>query len=43
MKKKMETTILFRVRGDSVSRLIMGVTRVTLWTIGVINLHAKSP
>ena len=30
-------------QGDLVSRLIMGITRVTMWVIGVINLLTKSP
>ena len=30
-------------RGDLVSRLIMGIIRVTIWVIGVINLLTKSP
>ena len=29
--------------GDLVSRLIRGITRVTIWVIGVINLLTKSP
>ena len=29
--------------GDLVSRLIMGINRVTIWVIGVINLLIKSP
>ena len=37
----------FRVQGagsgDLVSRLIMGIIRVTIWVIGVINLVTKSP
>ena len=47
MEKKMDTTImgLYRVQGqgDLVSGLIMGITRVTIWVIGVINLLTKSP
>ena len=30
-------------QGDLVSRLIMGIIRVTIWVIGVINLLTKSP
>ena len=30
-------------QGDLVSGLIMGITRVTIWIIGVINLLTKSP
>ena len=30
-------------QGDLVSRLIMGITRVTIWVVGVINLLTKSP
>ena len=30
-------------QGDSVSRLIRGITGVTIWVIGVINLPTKSP
>ena len=30
-------------QGDLVSRLIMGITRVTIWVIGVINLLTKFP
>ena len=29
--------------GDLVSRLIIGIFRVTIWVIGVINLLTKSP
>ena len=29
-------------QGDLVSRLIMGITRVTLWVMGLINLLTKS-
>ena len=29
-------------QGDLVSRLIMGIFRVTIWDIGVINLLTKS-
>ena len=42
--------ILFRVEGlglvgpgDLVSRVMMGITRVTSWVIGVINILTKSP
>ena len=30
-------------QGDLVSRLIMGITRVTIWVIWVTNLLTKSP
>ena len=30
-------------QGDLISRLIMGIIRVTIWVIGVINLLTKSP
>ena len=30
-------------QGDLVNGLIMGITRVTIWAIGVINLLTKSP
>ena len=30
-------------QGDLVSGLIMGIIRVTIWVIGVINLLTKSP
>ena len=30
-------------QGDLVSRLIMGIIRVTIWVIGVINLLTKFP
>ena len=30
-------------QGDRVTRLLMGITRVTIWVIGVINLLTKSP
>ena len=30
-------------QGDSISRLVMGIARVTIWVIGVINLLTKSP
>ena len=30
-------------QGDLVSRLIMGINRVTIWVIEVINLLTKSP
>ena len=30
-------------QGDLVSRLIMGIIRVTIWVIGVIKLLTKSP
>ena len=47
MVEKMETTITvtFRVYGlgSGGSGLIMGITRVTIWVIGVTNLLAKSP
>ena len=52
MEKQTETTMLFKVLGsglrvqglgDLVSRLIMGIIRITIWVIGVINLLIKSP
>ena len=30
-------------QGDLVSRLIMGIIRVTIWVMGVMNLLTKSP
>ena len=30
-------------QGDLASRLIMGITRVTIWVIWVTNLLTKSP
>ena len=30
-------------QGDLISRLILGIFRVTIWVIGVINLLTKSP
>ena len=30
-------------QGDLVNRLLMGISRVTIWLIGVINLLTKSP
>ena len=30
-------------QGDLVRRFIMGIIRVTVWVIGVIDLLAKSP
>ena len=30
-------------QGDLVSSLIMGISRVTIWVIGVITLLTKSP
>ena len=30
-------------QGDLVSRLIMGIMRVTIWVTGVINILTKSP
>ena len=30
-------------QGDLVSRLIMGISGVTIWVIGVLNLLTKSP
>ena len=47
MEKKRETTVLFRVfglgPGDLVRKLIRGITRDTIWVIGVTNLVTKSP
>ena len=41
----METAMRFRFQGlgDLVIGLIMGITRVTIWVRGVINLLTKSP
>ena len=41
-KKTAGVRITWRVR-DLVSRLIQGVTGVTIWVIGAINLLTKSP
>ena len=30
-------------QGDLVSRLLMGITGVTIWVMGVLNLLTKSP
>ena len=30
-------------QGDVVTRLIMGITGVTVWAMGVMNLLTKSP
>ena len=30
-------------QGDLVSRLIMGISGLTIWLIGVINLLSRSP
>ena len=30
-------------QGDLVSRLIMGISKVIIWAMGVINLLTKSP
>ena len=35
--------IYLESQGDLVSRLIMGIIRGTIWVIGVINPHSKSP
>ena len=47
MVKKMETTITIAFRvyglGSGGSGLIIGITRVTIWVMGVTNLLAKSP
>ena len=49
MEEKMKTTYLlgFRVAGLGKnglgSRLVMGMSRVTLWVIGAVNLISKSP
>ena len=39
MEKTMDSTMVFRVQGsgDLVSRLRMGIIRVTMWFIQVIN------
>ena len=36
-------TIYLEGQGDLVSGLIMGIIRVTIWVIGVINPLTKSP
>ena len=36
-------THYFEGQGNLVTRLIMGILRVTIWVIGVINLLTKSP
>ena len=33
----------FRVQVNLVSRLIMGMTRVTTWLVGITNLRTKFP
>ena len=33
----------FKGQGDVVSRFTMGITRLTIWVIRVINLLTKSP
>ena len=46
MEKKMETTISdlgFRVWGDLVRRLRVGISGLTIWVIGVLNLLTNSP
>ena len=37
------TDLYLEGQGDLVSRLIMGINRVTIWVTGVINLLTKSP
>ena len=34
--------VLGGAHGDSASRLIIGIIRVTIWAIGVVNLLTKS-
>ena len=41
--KREEVIYYLEGQGDLVSRLIMGITRVTLWVMGLINLLTKSP
>ena len=43
--QEMENTIVFRAydRGDFVIRFSLGIARVTLRAIGVVNLLARSP
>ena len=36
-------TVLLEGSGDSVSMLMMGITRVTMWFGGLANLRIKSP
>ena len=36
-------TSYLEVQGDLAIKLIMGITRVTIWVIGIINLRTKSP
>ena len=36
-------TPYLEVQGDLVSRLILGISRVTIWVMGVIKLLTKSP
>ena len=38
-----QTIHTWRVKGDLASGLIMGISRVTIWVIGVINLLIKFP
>ena len=40
---KYHTGACLEGHGDLVSRLITGITKVTMWVIGVINLLTMSP
>ena len=39
----LEGVLGFRVSRDLTSRLILGISRVTIWDIGITNLLTKSP
>ena len=39
----MATDVYLEGQGGLVSRLIRGITRVTIWVLGVITLLTKSP
>ena len=43
LARGVDLSSLLEGQGDLVGRLIMGIFRVTIWVIGVINLHTKSP
>ena len=43
LARGIDLSSLLEGQGDLVGRLIMGIIRVTIWVIGVINLHTKSP
>ena len=38
-----DATCYLEGQGDLISRSIMGISRVTTWVIGAINLLTKSP